>query len=431
MPRFNLTDNRWLRFLTLCSLYVSQGLPQGFINIALKNHLYDQGNSVEDVGKMVSMISLPWALKFVWGPIIDRFGIASMGKRRPWLIFSQAMTVLVIFGLATLPDIGTNLQLLGWSILSMNIFTSIQDVSTDSLAVDIVKEKDRGKINGFMYGSSYLGSFLGGIFIGHFLAMEGGSVQLALGVMGCCVLLISLLPLLLRERHGEKLLPWTRGSSQLKGEQKHMGSARELFITLGKAFGRPVAILAGVLAIGAHIGNLVLVQIGSEHFVNARGWGSEAYSQLESTGYWFALGGAMCGGFVADKLGAKRTVVLAGSLIAIDWIVFSRLEPWWDLRWLIVTNMYLLAVAMGIFSVSMFTLFMNVSNKRVAASQFTAYMAMLNLSMFIGNRLAGWFKDTVPSVPAAYLAAGLFHAALMVFVFFAIHVHPKKPGQPA
>ena len=134
----------------------------------------------------------------------------------------------------------------------------------------------------------------------------------------------------------------------------------------------------------------------------------------------------MCGGFIADKFGAKRTVILAGALIAIDWIAFSRLEPWWDARWLIVTNMYLLAVVMGIFSVSMFTLFMNISNKRVAASQFTAYMAMLNLSMFIGNRLAGWVKEPVPSVPTAYLASGLFHLALMVFVFFAIHVPPKK-----
>jgi PAT family beta-lactamase induction signal transducer AmpG len=426
MPRFNLIDNRLLRFVTLCSLYVSQGLPQGFINIALKNHLYERGHSVDDVGKVLSMISLPWALKFVWGPVIDRFGIASMGKRRPWLILSQAMTVLVIFGLATMPDIGTNLQLLGWSILAMNIFTSIQDVSTDSLAVDIVKENDRGKINGFMYGSSYLGSFLGGIFIGQFLAMKGGSVQLALGVMGCCVLLISLLPLLLRERHGEKLLPWTKGSSQLRDEQKHVASARELFGTLGRSFARPVAIFAAVLAIGAHVGNLALVQVGSEHFIKARGWGSEAYTQLESSGLWFSLGGAMCGGFIADKLGAKRTVILAGSLIAIDWIAFSRLEPWWDSRWLIITNMYFLAVLMGIFSVSMFTLFMNVSNKRVAASQFTAYMAMLNLSMFIGNRLAGWVKESVPSVPSAYLASGLFHLALMVFVFFTVHVHPKK-----
>jgi PAT family beta-lactamase induction signal transducer AmpG len=244
--------------------------------------------------------------------------------------------------------------------------------------------------------------------------------------MGGCVLLISLLPLLLRERPGEKLFPWTKGASQLTGDQKHVGSARELFVTLGKAFGRPVAIFAAVLAICAHIGNLILVQIGSEHFVNARGWGAEGYSQLESTGYWFSLGGAMCGGFIADKLGAKRTVVLAGSLIAVDWILFSRLEPWWDTRWLIVTNMYLLAVAMGVFSVSMFTLFMNVSNKRVAASQFTAYMAMLNLSMFAGNRLAGSVKEALPSVPATYLAAGLAHLALMVFVLLAIHVHPKK-----
>ncbi len=422
-----LTGNRWLRILTLCSLYISQGLPQGFIYIALKNHLYDQGFSLTAVGGMLSMISIPWAVKFLWGPIIDRFGIAAMGKRRPWLLLAQGLTVLVILGLSFVPGMGANLSTLGWAILSMNIFISLQDVSTDSLAVDIVPEKDRGKINGFMYGCSYLGSFLGGAFIGHFLEMEGGSVQLALGVLGGCVFLIMLLPLFLRERPGEKFLPWTKGSSQLNDDEKHVGSAVELGRTLVLAFKRPVALLAVVLALLAHIGNTALSNIGSQYFIKVVGWDAKIYSQLESAGYWFSFGGAVLGGFVADKLGAKRAVVISGVLLGLVWITFSRLEHLWTVKWLIATNMFVLAALMGLMSVSMFTLFMNIANRKVAASQFTAYMALLNLSIFTGNRLAGWFRELVPSVPAAYLAAGLFHLALMAFVFFTIKVHPRKP----
>ncbi len=103
-----LTGNRYLRILTLCSLYISQGLPQGFVYIALKNHLYGQGFSLTAVGGALSMISLPWTFKFLWGPIIDRFGIAAMGKRRPWLLLAQGLTVLVILGLAFVPGMGTS-----------------------------------------------------------------------------------------------------------------------------------------------------------------------------------------------------------------------------------------------------------------------------------------------------------------------------------
>ncbi len=421
-----LTGNRYLRILTLCSLYISQGLPQGFVYIALKNHLYGQGFSLTAVGGALSMISLPWTFKFLWGPIIDRFGIPAMGKRRPWLILAQGLTVVVIFSLALMPGIDTNIMALGWAILTMNIFISLQDVSTDSLAVDIVPEKDRGKINGFMFGCSYLGSFIGGAFLGHFLEMEGGSVQLAMMALGVCVFLIMLLPLFLRERPGEKLLPWTKGSSQLKESEKHVGSAIELGRALLRGFNRPVAILAGVLALLVHIGNTAIANIGSQHFINVVGWDAKIYSQMESAGYWFSFGGAVVGGFAADKLGAKRAVVFSGSLLALIWITFGQLDTLWTVKWLVATSMFSQAALLGFMSVSMFTLFMNIVDRKVAATQFTAYMALLNLSIFTGNRLAGWLRELVPSVPSAYLVAGIFQLALMAFVFLTIRVHTGK-----
>lgn len=136
------------------------------------------------------------------------------------------------------------------------------------------------------------------------------------------------------------------------------------------------------------------------------------------------------GGFVASLLGAKRSVVLAGSMIALTWITFSRLEPFWTEEWLIKANMWVLATLLGLFSVSLFTLFMNVSDRRVAASQFTAYMALMNLSMFTGNKLAGPLEATVPSVPAAYLTAGIFHLGVMAFVILAVKPPQNPPELP-
>ena len=442
----SLRSSPFLRILTLCSLYVSQGLPQGFIHYALKNHLADQGFSTSDIGNVIAMISLPWAVKFLWGPVVDRFGIASMGKRRPWIIGAQAMTVVVLLILATVPGLDSNLRLLGLGILSVNIWTSLQDVCTDSLAVDLVPEKQRGILNGFMYGCSYLGSFLGGTLIGHFLFMEGGSVQLALVVLSCCVFAIMLLPVFIRERSGEKLLPWTSGSSQLREDEQHARSAALLFRQIKQAFSRPVAITAALLAVGAHVGNSALNIIASKHFITEVGWDKKDYTILESSATFFSLGGAFMGGFVASLLGAKRSVVLAGSMIALTWITFSRLEPYWNVSWnvewlirfdimrvlLTPLGLYMcvLATLLGLFSVSLFTLFKNVSDRRVAASQFTAYMALMNLSMFTGNKLAGPLEATVPSVPAAYLTAGIFHLGVMAFVILAVKPPQNPPELP-
>ncbi|MEO1824943.1 MAG: hypothetical protein ABGZ31_04495, partial [Roseibacillus sp.] len=141
---------------------------------------------------------------------------------------------------------------------------------------------------------------------------------------------------------------------------------------------------------------------------------------------FFSLGGAFMGGFVASLLGAKRSVVLAGSLIALVWITFSRLENFWTEEWLIKTNMWILATLLGLFTVSLFTLFMNVSERRVAASQLTAYMALLNLSIFAGSNIAAPLEAALPSVSTVYLACGIFHLGVMAFVILAI----KPPQSP-
>ena len=422
----NLSSSAFLRVVTLCSLYVSQGLPQGFIHYALKNHLADQGFTTAKIGCVIGMISVPWAVKFLWGPIVDRFGIASMGKRRPWIILSQALTVIVLLILAIVPGLDSNIYLLGLGILSVNIWTSLQDVCTDSLAVDLVPEKQRGILNGFMYGCSYLGSFLGGTLIGHFLFMEGGSVQLALVILSGCVFVIMLLPLFIRERDGEKLFPWSAGASQLREDEQHARSAALLFQQIKQAFSRRIALLSALLAVGCHIGNSALSIIASRHFITEVGWDKKAYTLLESSATWFSLGGAFVGGFVASLLGAKRSVVLAGSLIALVWITFSRLENFWTEEWLIKANMWILATLLGLFTVSLFTLFMNVSERRVAASQFTAYMALLNLSIFAGSNIAAPLEAALPSVSTVYLACGIFHLGVMAFVILAI----KPPQSP-
>ena len=95
-----------------------------------------------------------------------------------------------------------------------------------------------------------------------------------------------------------------------------------------------------------------------------------------------------------------------------------------------ITMMIMEAALGGMFSVSLFALFMGISWKLVAATQFTAYMALMNLSMFTGNKLAGPLEATLPSVPAAYLVSGIFHLGVMAFVILAIKPPQNPPGLP-
>ena len=67
-----------------------------------------------------------------------------MGRRRPWILLAQSLLGLSILVLAFVPDLTENFRLLSIAILVVNVFASVQDVSTDALAVDLLQEKERG-----------------------------------------------------------------------------------------------------------------------------------------------------------------------------------------------------------------------------------------------------------------------------------------------
>ena len=85
-----LQESKRLRQLTLCLLYLAQGIPWGFVVFTLSTFLTEQGLSPEQTGKLVAISILPWTFKWLWGPLIDGLGASPMGRRRPWILAAQA-----------------------------------------------------------------------------------------------------------------------------------------------------------------------------------------------------------------------------------------------------------------------------------------------------------------------------------------------------
>ena len=85
----------------LGSLYFSQGLPYGFFTQALPVLLRTQGLSLPAIGA-ANMLALPWMLKFLWAPLVDRTpsGAWGLGRRRARILSLQALTVLSVVGLS-------------------------------------------------------------------------------------------------------------------------------------------------------------------------------------------------------------------------------------------------------------------------------------------------------------------------------------------
>ena len=94
-----------------------------------------------------------------------------MGKRRPWIILSTLFMSLTIFIAATLSKDEINILLLGITFFLTLLATSILDVSTDGLAIDILNDDERGIVNGLMWAFRTFGLSLSGISSAYILSL--------------------------------------------------------------------------------------------------------------------------------------------------------------------------------------------------------------------------------------------------------------------
>ncbi|TCB66994.1 MFS transporter [Acinetobacter sp. ANC 4178] len=152
-------------YLLLFSLYWAQGLPVGFMTHALPVILRAEGVSLAHIGGF-GLLMLPWSIKILWAPWIDRLGSHQRGHYRSWIIPTQLLTVIVLIVLSFLPIHTLNepqyLFLFFIVLLSLNFVGATQDIATDGLAVRILKSEQQHWGNTFQVIGSRLGFIVGG-----------------------------------------------------------------------------------------------------------------------------------------------------------------------------------------------------------------------------------------------------------------------------
>ena len=397
-----LSDNPFRRQLTLCALYFAQGLPWGFMTVALASHLTSKGMTVEETGWLLTMCTLPWTFKLFWAPIIDSVTLRSMGRRRPWILMAQFMMAVTMITLVMIGNVSEQLTLLGWMFFLHNCFASLQDVSTDALAVDILTDAERGRVNGMMWGSKILGVGFGSAAMGTLLAHT--TLETAVLAQTLLIVAIMTLPLAFRERPGEKRFPWSRGQAQPDPISMDVASVRnplQVLSSLWQAFSLPATCLAAIFTATALIGqgtNTTLIldlYVQEEENVNAEpprrneinlGWSPEFYAQVTGVlGTVLEVAAALIGGYLADRYGQRKFIAIGYGGFGLLAVAFGLSEAYWTTTWFATGYLVVAPAFLALGTVSGFSLFMRISWTTAAATMFTCYMALFNVGDVIGK----------------------------------------------
>ena len=126
----------------LLFLGFSSGLPLVLTSSTLQAWMAVDGVDIKAIG-IFALVGLPYAMKFLWSPLMDRYVPPLLGRRRGWLIITQ---ILIMIGIAVLSlnSPKESLWLIGVIALMIAFASASQDIVADAYRTDILKQEERG-----------------------------------------------------------------------------------------------------------------------------------------------------------------------------------------------------------------------------------------------------------------------------------------------
>src|SRR5262245_26378629 len=124
-------------------LAFSSGLPLGLVWIAIPDWMRSSGVDIKTVG-LLTLAQAPWTFKFLWSPFMDRYAPPFGGRRRGWMLITQALLLVCtasLAGVAGSPDLP---WIVGAVSLAIAFASASQDIAIDAYAVDVLRPEEQG-----------------------------------------------------------------------------------------------------------------------------------------------------------------------------------------------------------------------------------------------------------------------------------------------
>src|SRR5262245_58244204 len=130
------------RLAVLAGLGFASGLPLALTGATLSAWLTRSGLDMASVG-LYGAVGLPYAFKFAWAPLMDRYAPPFLGRRRGWLLLAQ---VLVAAAIAAMGVAGLSVPLAGLAALAVLVafLSASQDIVADAYRTDVLEPSEYG-----------------------------------------------------------------------------------------------------------------------------------------------------------------------------------------------------------------------------------------------------------------------------------------------
>lgn len=374
-----MPTNSRARLWLFGGLYFAQGIPWGFFTVALMLRLTTLKVSAAGLGDLLFWTWLAWTGKPLLGPLVDALPMTRWGRRRPFILVAELAMAVTLVILATVNP----LQSMGWftALLFLhNVAAAAQDVGTDALAIDLLRPEERGRANGIMSAAKFAGMVVGGQ--GLLWVADRAGWPMAFGAAVVLLLVPSTLVFFVDETAATvpPRIGW-----------------RDTFAALSKR----AAILAAVFALLADWCESLVFPLTYPLFNQQLGFSEQQLASLSTVGSLAAALASLAGGVLCDRYGRRLILALGCVGTAALYLGFAFAHAAWVHFSVVAAFMILGGVAAGITNSALLALFMDVTDRRLAATQFQVFMAIFNGHTALASRVGGRLSERL-SAPAMF-----------------------------
>ena len=363
------------KMLVILALGAASGFPNQITESALQAWLKDAGASNTKIG-LLTYVAIPYLLKFLWAPLLDRYPLPFLTRRRGWLFAIQLALALAIGALA-LQNPALSLSAVAVTALVIVFFSASQDIVIDAYRTDVSLPQERGvaaAANNLGYRACAWLAFAAALVVADAFGWRAAFLVLAVA-MAAFTIVTWLAP-----------EPEYRAPPPATLQQSVLQPLRELL-------GSPGALgLLGVI-VTFKLGGAVALKLFTPFLMDLGFSKTEIGLVAKSVLTSSAIVGGILGGIWMVRLGLLRSMLLFGALQTVTTLAFYVLAVNGRSFPLMITATAIenLAAAMG--NIAEVALIMALCNKRFSAFQYALLSVLALLPRYLLGGPAGWLAD--------------------------------------
>ena len=355
----------------------SSGLPLLLTGSTLKFWLREEGLDLSTIG-FFSLVGLPYTLKFLWAPFMDRFVPSAFGRRRGWMLLAQVTLLFTISAIALTNPL-THLTTVVFLCLLITFFSASQDIVLDAFRRETLQDEELGIGSSiFIYGYR-LGMLTAGALALFLADQDLFSWQDVYMIMGTCMLIGIIATLIAKEPETDFPLPT---------------SLREAIVGPFVEFlSRPQAILVLAFILLYKIGDSMGSEMLSPLMVDV-GISKTQYAMVVKLfGMVALIGGGLLGGLIIYRLGIIRSLWIFGILQMISTAGFVVLAMAGNHLTILTAVIAFETITSGLGQTAYVAFMASITNKRFTATQYALLTSLMGIPRVIAGSTTGMLAE--------------------------------------